>query len=111
MWHEFTLDIPVAGRFCTTADMRAAINTEMRQWSVDDVEFWDCTSAEWVTLDRQDVIAVELERLARDYLKAPATRVEIDNLVGHHLLEAGIIPVPEYEHLTGRDCGLPGHRS
>lgn len=106
MWHEFTLDIPVAGRFCTTSDMRADINTALRQWSVDDIEFWDCTEAEWVTLDRQDELAVQIERLARDYLKQPATKIAIDALVGHHLLEAGVIPIPEYEHLIGHDYGL-----
>ena len=106
MRHEFTLEIAVAKRFCTTADMRAEINTATRLWSVDDIEFWDCTEPGWVTLDRQDVLAIELEKLARAYLAAPATRIEIDNLVGHHLLDAGIIPVPEYEHLTHHDYGL-----
>ena len=108
MKHEFTLEMTIGGAFAAEVTCRAEINTEGHRWAIDDVDFWGCREgrSDWVTLDRQNALAIEIERQAKEYLAAPATRLQIDALVGHHFLEAGVIPVPEYEHLTKHDYGL-----
>lgn len=109
MRYDFTFELlNRKGRFIAEIEARAEVNISQRLWSIDDVEIvtWKDGASIWATPDSADPVEREIERQARAYLGKTATRYEIDARVGEHWLEAGVYPVPEYEHLTGFDYGL-----